>query len=132
MTHPHNTKITFAALLKNGEIFSSEERGVKPMLTKLVEDEAFFAGSTIIDKVVGKAAALLAIKAGVAFVSAGVISIPALEVLKKAELPFKYNVLVPRIENRSKTGLCPMETLTLSMDDPEEAFILLKQKLLDS
>jgi len=131
MTYSHNTNITFAALLKNGEIFSSEERGIKPMLIKLAEDEAFFRGSTVIDKVVGKAAALLAIKAGVEFVSAGVISLPALEVFREAGLPFKYNVLVPRIENRSKTGLCPMEALTLSIDDPEEAFILLKEKVLN-
>ena len=71
------------------------------------------------DKVIGKAAALLCLKAGIKIIYAGVISTPALEILKENCIPVGYGNEVTAIENRTKTGLCPMESLSRRVESPD-------------
>ncbi|HIW72699.1 MAG TPA: DUF1893 domain-containing protein [Firmicutes bacterium] len=114
---------------RDGALFRSEERGVRPLLHWLRADPAFCRGGLAADRVVGKAAAMLFVYGGIRAVYAGVVSEPALAVLRRAGVEADYGKLVPYIINRDRTGRCPMETLVLEVDDPAEAFALLDRKV---
>ena len=115
------------AVVSNGEVFTSQERGVKPLLHLLTEKKGFLKGASVADKVIGKAAALLMVLGEIKEVHTLIISEPAIKVFEKYNIPCFYDKKVTRIVNRAGDGLCPMETLCLNVDEPQEAF----QKITD-
>ena len=110
------------AVVSNGEVFTSQERGVKPLLHLLTEKKGFLKGASVADKVIGKAAALLMVLGEIKEVHTLIISEPAIKVFEKHNISCFYDKKVDRIVNRTGDGLCPMETLCLNVDDPQEAF----------
>lgn len=100
-------------------------RGVADLYGLLREDPAFMAGALVADKVVGKGAAALMVLASVADVYADVISEPALDMLRANGVPVRFGQVVPFIENRDKTGHCPVETLCRDVVCAEEALPLI-------
>ena len=107
-------------LCKEDRVYISQYRGVKPLMTWL-EKGTDLKDFSAADKVVGKATAMLYSLLGVRELYAGVISHAALEVLQEHNIPTSYGKLVDHIQNRAKTGLCPMESATLSIRDPKDA-----------
>ena len=118
------------AVLSNGEVFTSHERGVKPLLFLLKEKKEFLKGASVADKVIGKAAALLMALGEIKEVHTLIISEPAIKVFEKYNIPCFYDKKVDRIVNRTGDGLCPMETLCLDVDDPQEAFEKIREKVI--
>ena len=114
------------AVVSNGEVFTSQERGVKPLLYLLTEKKGFLKGASVADKVIGKAAALLMVLGKIKEVHTLIISEPAIKVFEKNNIPCFYDKKVDRIVNRTGDGLCPMETLCLDVDDPQDAFQRIK------
>ena len=110
------------AVVSNGEVFTSKERGVKPLLHLLTEKKDFMKGASVADKVIGKAAALLMVLGEIKEVHTLIISEPAIKVFEKYNIPCFYDKKVNRIVNRTGDGLCPMETLCLDVEKPKEAF----------
>ena len=110
------------AVVSNGEVFTSQERGVKPLLHLLTEKKGFLKGASVADKVIGKAAALLMVLGEIKEVHTLIISEPAIKVFEKYNIPCFYDKKVDRIINRTGDGLCPMETLCLDVEKPKEAF----------
>ncbi len=101
-------------LVKDGNIImTSYDKGIKPLLTKLIEDEKFLENAVLADKVIGKAAALLSIFGGIKSVYAHVIDV-------------EYNRIVPYIMNKDGTDKCLMEKLIDDIEDPAEAFTVFK------
>lgn len=86
-------------------------------------------GYSVADKVVGKAAALLFVKAGIKEVFAKVISLEATRVLVRFSIPFEYEALNEKIISHDGVSICPMEKLVMDIDDPNEGYVLLKGKL---
>ena len=117
------------AVVSNGEVFTSQERGVKPLLHLLTEKKGFLKGASVADKVIGKAAALLMVLGEIKEVHTLIISEPAIKVFEKHNIPCFYDKKVDRIVNRTGDGLCPMETLCLNVDNPQEAFCLIYTKV---
>ncbi len=116
-------------VIKQGEsYYQFTERGIRPFMS-LLENETDLTGTSCADKVVGKAAALLMQKAGVATLYAGIISEPATKVLTDAGIEYEYGTLVPRIQNRKGDGLCPMESAVMDISDADEAYAVLREKL---
>ena len=102
-------------------IFTSTDRGVKPLVEYYHRfGKAHKEDAALADKVIGRAAALLAILAGITQLYAGVISIPALKELEKAGIPAGCETKAEAIRNRAGTGLCPMEQLSQGVTTPEE------------
>ncbi|MBO4574720.1 MAG: DUF1893 domain-containing protein [Bacteroidales bacterium] len=116
------TSASTIAVVSNGEVFTSHERGVKPLLHLLTEKKGFLKGASVADKVIGKAAALLMVLGEIKEVHTLIISEPAIKVFEKYNIPCFYDKKVERIVNRAGDGLCPMETLCLDVDNPAEAF----------
>lgn len=108
--------------VRGSKTMTSSQRGIAPVVRWLDEDADCLRGAYIADRVVGKAAALLFAYAGVAGVYAQVISQLAVSTLKLHAIPYQAGRVVDYIDNRDKTGRCPMETRSLSMQSPEEAF----------
>ena len=115
-------------LCGNDVILTDNRRGVRPLLD-LLEGTTSVAGFSAADKVVGKAAAYLYCLLGIRALYAGVISIPALEVLQSRNIPVEYDTLVPGIRNRTNDGPCPMESAVLHIDTPEDALIAIQNTL---
>lgn len=100
-------------VVKNGTVATFDGRGVVDLYILLTERPDFLAGAEVADKVVGKGAAALMIMGKVRRLHAGVISVPALELLKTASMEVTYGQVVPNIVNRKGDGICPVETLCL-------------------
>lgn len=116
-------------VLKRGdEVIFSEERGVAPLVSLLSRD---FSGFCAADRVVGKGAAFCYIALSVKSVWAAVISVPAKEFLEKHGVAVYCDTLTERIENRTRTGFCPIEAAVLNIDDTETAIDKIKQTLLE-
>lgn len=107
-------------IFNNDEVYTSRERGVKPLLS-LLDGNKNCKGCGVVDKVVGKAAAFLYVLLEVDSIHAGIISQSALQVLQEHEITITYDKLVDYIENRAKNGRCPMESAVLDINDSKEA-----------
>lgn len=115
-------------LCKGSTVFTSEERGVKP-LVEWLNSKTDFKDFCAADKVVGKAAAFLYVLLGVKAVYSQVMSKSAYEILSMHGIEPLCDLSVEAIRNRSNTDLCPMEKLVLDVDDPKTALSMIKRKL---
>ena len=112
------------------EVYTSFERGIKPLLEVLNSDMVTL-NAVVADKVVGKAAAFLYELMRIKELYAVTISEPALSVLKRAGIEVEFETLVPSIKNRAGTGQCPMETAVWETENAEEAYLILKERVRD-
>lgn len=115
-------------LCKGSAVFTSKERGVKP-LVEWLNSKTDFKDFYAADKVVGKAAAFLYLLLGVKAVYSQVMSKSAYEILSMHGIEPLCDLSVEAIRNRSNTDLCPMEKLVLDVDDPKTALSMIKRKL---
>lgn len=115
-------------LCKEDETVTSSERGIKPLMDLYLESRDY-SGFSAADKVIGKAAAFMYVILGIKHIYTAVVSERALEVLEKYNINTEYGKCVPAIENRTKTGFCPMETAVWDMDSPEEALTAIRNKM---
>lgn len=115
-------------LCKEGNCLFSEKRGIAPMMG-FIGDGVDLSGYSVADMVVGKAAALLFVKCGIKRVFAKTLSEYAKKVLELYGIDYEYETLTERIINREGTDTCPMEKAVTNTENPEEAYIILKNKL---
>ena len=115
-------------LCKAGDCLYSDKRGIAPMMGFIAEG-LDLAGYSVADTVVGKAAALLFVRCGIRNVYAKTLSEKGKEVLQAYGLDYEYETLTKSIINRAGTDICPMERAVLNTDDPEEAYLILKDKI---
>lgn len=116
-------------IVKDGQAYSSQERGVKPLLQWL-GDGMDFTGCSAADKVVGKATAFLYCLLGIREVYAPIMSEAAVSVLLRHGITAVYDTKVDHILNRQKNGYCPMESAVKDIDDdPAAALAAVKETL---
>ena len=99
---------------------TSNRNGIAPLL-ELLDDGVDKTGSSVADKIVGKAAALLYALMGVKRVYAEVLSEAGREVLDGHNIEVEYGTLTDKILNRKGDGPCPMENAVKDCSDPLEA-----------
>jgi len=108
---------------KNGEVlYTSEAPRLKPLFACILEQGDAMQESLVIDKVIGRAAALLCVYAGVSAVVTPLASETAKSVLAEHNIPLYADKVTPRILNQEQTDLCPMEKMSLNFDSPEAFF----------
>ncbi len=115
-------------LCKDNMVYTSTERGVKPLIEWL-DGNIDLKGFSAADKVVGKAAAFLYVLLGVSEVYARVMSEAAIRVFAENGVDYQYDLSVKNIINRAKTGLCPMEQTVEKISSPTEALTAVRLKL---
>ncbi|MFZ5975718.1 MAG: DUF1893 domain-containing protein [Bacillota bacterium] len=115
-------------LYKDGIVHTSALSGISPMVEFLTAG-VNLNGFSAADKIVGKAAAMLFVLAGVAEVYAPVMSEQAVKVFLKYGVQYSCDTLTQGIVNRAGTGPCPMEQAVKDIEDPTDAFDEIKQTL---
>ena len=108
-------------------IFSSKEKGIKPIYIAVNTLKDKLHNSSVADRVIGKAAAMLCKYSNVKALHTKLISESAIKVLEKENIIFTYDESAPYIKNRDKTDLCPVEKLSSDIDNPN----LLIEKITD-
>ncbi|MHC1721561.1 MAG: DUF1893 domain-containing protein [Clostridiaceae bacterium] len=111
-----NENLTLAIVKDGNAIFTSYEKGIKPLYTIVNEMSGLLKNSSVADKVTGKAAALLYKHAGIKELYTNIISEKAVSVLKSTPIVLQYNLSVPYIKNRDKSGMCPVESMSSEID----------------
>lgn len=84
-------------------------RGVQDLHRLLMESPDFLKGATVVDKVVGKAAAVLMVLGEVKIVYTPLISQLALDIFDASNVEIFYSQAVSHIVNRNRTDWCPLE-----------------------
>lgn len=107
-------------LCRDGVEYTDTRRGVAPLLA-LLDSGVAVTGFSAADRVVGKAAAFLYLRLGVASVYAPVMSQPAYDLLTAHGVSASADTRVSAIRNRAGDGFCPMETAVWELTDPVEA-----------
>lgn len=108
----------------------SHEKGIRPLVLWLAEDENALRSVIIADRIVGRAAAFLAVYGGAQAVYGEVMSESAVSVLKNAGVAYRYKTLTDKIINRKGDGPCPMEQAIVDITDSAQAVAVLKEKVL--
>lgn len=117
-------------VIKSGIIESVKRgRGVSPLLEVLDEKPALLKGAWVVDKVIGRAAAAICAVGGVERVYALTASTDAIAFLAAHGIKCETDAEVPRIMNRDKSGLCPMEQACEGLDDPERVVEALRDTI---
>lgn len=94
-------------------------KGLEPIFKML--DEGALKGSLVMDRVIGRAAAAVAIVGGAEIVAANVMSREAIELLTLHGVAAEPETApVSEILNQTRTGKCPLEMRVETMTDPEE------------
>lgn len=109
-------------ITKDSRVLQSGENGVRPLMGWLRLEPAVLDGACAADKVVGKAAALLMVFGGVSEVYAELLSEAGEACLREHGIPYSCGGRVPYIQNRTRTGMCPMEQCCAEIDSPFEAY----------
>ena len=115
-------------LVKGEDILTSQKAGIAPMID-ILNEGIDMQNFSVADKIVGRAAAFLFVKAKISAVYGEVLSKGGKSVLEDHGIPCEYGELVDNIINRKKTGICPMEETVQNDENCEEAVLLLNQKL---
>lgn len=112
---------------KDGNVTFQDEHGIQPLLIQIKKKG--LKNAIVIDKVIGKAAALLMVYGKVKQVHTNIIAKDAIPVFEKYNIEYSYNEIVEYIQNNKKDGLCPMEQKVLNINSPKKAYkIFAKQK----
>ncbi len=109
-------------LMNHGTIiYESDAFGVKPL--RVLRQSGFKKQEgdhlILIDRVIGKGALILAELIGVDEIFTPLTSEFAIQYSHQIDLPLTWKTRVPMIENRTRTGMCPIERSVLDTSDPQ-------------
>ena len=107
--------------------FRGSGKGIKPLVRLIKKRIDFLKDKIIFDKIIGRAAALLLVYAGIAEVHTEVISRQAIKIFKKYKIFHQYRKSVARILNRDKSGGCPFEKMA-NGKTPAKFYNMIKNK----
>ena len=109
-------------------LFSSSEERLLALLQYIEGFAHDHRGGTIMDKVMGNAAALLAVKAGCREVYSPLGSQLAIETLDKYGVKYYLSHVVPYIMQANGKDMCPMEKLSINKT-PDEFYVVMRAKI---
>ena len=106
-------------------LFTSNQRGILPLLEYIETLAPYNTEIIIFDKVVGNAVALLSVTAGSKAVYSPLGSSLAVKTLRNYGIRYQFIQTVPYIQNRNQDDMCPMEKLSINKS-PEEFYPIVK------
>ena len=115
-------------LCRDGEIITDDGRGISPMM-KFIAEGKVLTGYSAADLIVGKATAMLFVKAGIVCVHGKTMSESGKAYLDTHGIPCTYDILTEKIINRQGTDICPMEKAVMNIDDTEKGYEALRIRL---
>lgn len=124
-----NEKASCVIIKNHAIIHSAKGPGVAPLIALYENNPDILKGALVVDKVIGKAAAMIAECGGVKKVYGIVMSTAAKSYLLEHNIKAEYDTCVNIISNRTGDGLCPLEKAVMHVEDAQEAYILLKDTI---
>jgi hypothetical protein len=110
-------------VVKNGKvIFETETRGIKSFLEAIELFGKELAGSSVADRIVGRAVAFLCVYVQVSAAFAVIISMEGVRVLEDNKIFYQFEKCVPNILNQKGNDICPFEKLALTFQTAEDAY----------
>lgn len=111
-------------ILKDGNLlFTTREEGMRPLFDAINSvGLSLLEETVVVDKIVGKAAALLISYFKAKEVHCIVLSVKAKEVLERQGVEHYWETLTSEIVNRTRTGICPFETAVMDVEDPRKGY----------
>lgn len=117
-------------IIKNDKIIRTLcGQGVSPLLLIYENEPDILQDAFVVDKVIGKAAALLLVLGGAKGTYGLIMSAAARVYLDARGYQVDYGELINSIANRAGDGMCPLETSVLDIDNPETGYQILKETL---
>ena len=113
---------------ENEIVYKSEGKGLQSLISLYKNDVNTLENSSIADKVIGRAAALILVDSNIKEVYADLISQNAIDILDKSNISYEYKSQVTEIRNRDNTGMCPMEELSLKCVSADELIEKIEEK----
>jgi hypothetical protein len=118
-------------VIKYGKIWKkAKETGVKPVLDAINEMDEDIHGSVIGEKILGKASALLCRFAKASGVYSPRGTKTAIALLIMGGVPCQIDRMIPSIDRFENSGLFQAESMLNNVKSPEEAYLILKEKIL--
>lgn len=118
-------------VIKNNQIICKKKgNGIRPILESIEELGENVHGCIIADRVLGKASAFLCLYSKAKAVYSPQATKTAIALLLISGIPSQADCLIPRIKNRDGTDMCPFEKMLKNISSPEEAYKILKGKIL--
>ncbi len=117
-------------VIRNGEIIhTADGRGVRPIMQLLDSKPELLRGSVIVDKIIGKAAALLLKLGDAKRVYGELMSARARDYLQTNQMRPEYGRCIDVISNRAGDGICPLERAVCDTDDPVRGREILRETI---
>lgn len=114
-------------IVKKGKvIFETKKQGISGFLQAIEKLDKNLVAASAADKIVGVAAAMLCVYAGVVSVFALTISEGGMRVLEDNNIACMFEKKVSNILNRDKNDVCPFEKLAMASGSSDEAYVKLK------
>ena len=110
------------ALVNGGQVYVSEEKGIKPLMCLLSDNPALLNGASVADRITGRASAFLLIHGKVKELYTELISESACAVLDGG-IDYTFDKSVEKIEN------CIMEQAVHGITDSGQAYEILQNKI---
>lgn len=120
-------KIAVAVIREGRTVATETGRGILPLLTLYRAGK--LKDAVVVDKIVGRAAALLLLAGGARAAHAVVASEGAIALLLRRGFAFTYEERTPHIVNRTGDGICPMEQACATVKNPKKAPEILESTL---
>ena len=117
------------AVAKSGVVEMFYRRGVADLLQLHDADPERLCGASVADKIIGKAAASILILSGVKEAYAPRITEGAIRLLAEHGVKAECDEAIDRVENRTHTGRCPLDTVCADLSEPEEMLQAVREKL---
>lgn len=115
-------------IIKDGKIINIEQgRGIKPIIK--LYGQGILKDAFVVDKVIGKAAAIVMFLGGIKECYGITVSREAVKFLSERGIDVRFDNCPVHIINRRGDGICPMEEAVLDIDDPNEALAAIQAKL---
>ncbi len=111
-------------------VFSSEKDRLLPLMEFIVlqQKDSVQQPVTIFDRIMGNAAALLAVKVNCREVYSPLGSELAVRTLERYGIEYHLSEIVPYIQRPDGKGICPMEQLSINKE-PEEFYREMKARI---
>lgn len=118
-------------IICNGKIWNQKKgEGMGPILETIEEMGEDIFDSVIGDRILGRASALLCRYAKAKGVYSPQGTKTGIALLIMGGVPCQVDELIPFIKNRDGSGICPFENMLKDVVSPEEAYNILKQKVI--
>ena len=110
-------------------LFQSQSKGIRPHLEAIAALGSRLSGTLLVDKIVGRAAALLILYSGSVEVHAGVISRGGRDMLERARVKLFFREETEHIKMVDGRIYCPFEAMVQGIEDPERAYHAIIEKM---